>query len=96
MSELKPLVIGDLVEVKNQSSREEWGRHQPAQAGRCRGKAGGMGIISAAQIGFRGAGFHHQFRGSKLKVHPAGDETGQRNRTLGRDWFQHHGGYQAL
>ena len=92
MSELKPLVIGDLVVEK---PIIQGGMGVGISLHRLAGavaKAGGMGTISAAQIGFT----EPDFRGSKLKVHPQGDETGQRNRTPGRDWFQYHGGYQAL
>ena len=89
MSELEPLVIGDLV-VEKPIIQGGMGvgisLHKLAGAV---AKAGGMGIISAAQIGFRE-------RGSKRKIHPQGDEAGQGNRTAGRDWFQYHGGYQAL
>ena len=90
MSELKPLVIGDLV-VEKPIIQGGMGvgisLHKLAGA---LAKAGGMGIISAAQIGFREPDFTTNF------VEEQGDEAGQRNRTPGRDWFQYHGGYQAL
>ena len=54
--------------MKNQSSREEWGvgisLHKLAGAV---AKAGGMGIISAAQIGFREPDFTTNFVEANLR-----------------------------
>ena len=58
----KPLHIGDLIAERPIVQRWNGGRNQPWKSCRSRGKEGGVGIISSAQIGFKEENFENNPR----------------------------------
>ena len=68
MSKFKPLVIGDRGCEKTGDPGGNGSRNQSPPSGRSVAKAGGMGLISTAQIGFREPDFTTNFIEANLRA----------------------------
>ena len=96
MEKLKPLVIGDLTaKVPIIQGGMGVGISLHSLAGAV-AKAGGIGLISTAQIGFREPDFRQEAPGGQSESHRQGAQKGQGD-CPGRDFgIQHYGGYPRL